>query len=328
MHDFLSPSTLSKPLRLIFYGTPEFGIPSLDLLRCNGYEFPAIVTAPDKPAGRGRKIQITPVKEYALEHGLRILQPTNLKAPEFIDTLKEINPDLQLVIAFRMMPRVVWELPPIGTFNLHASLLPQYRGAAPINWAIINGEKETGLTTFFLQHQIDTGDILFSKKVEINEEDNAGTLHDKLMMIGADLVLQTVQAIESGTAIPHPQNVMDELKKAPKIFKENCKIDWSKSIAEIHNFVRGLSPHPTAWTTVKDSENKSFNLKIYKTICEEISHEFEVGINVPIPASPIRIASKGGFLHLKEIQMESRNKMNDIEFVRGLKNNYELRIGN
>ncbi|HEY8938012.1 MAG TPA: methionyl-tRNA formyltransferase, partial [Cyclobacteriaceae bacterium] len=233
-------------LRIIFMGTPEFAVPSLEILIENKINVVAVITAPDKPQGRGQKIVCSPVKECALKHNVPVLQPTNLKAPEFLEELKSYNANLQIVVAFRMLPEVVWNMPSLGTFNLHASLLPQYRGAAPINWAIINGEKETGATTFFLKHEIDTGSIIYQFKEPIHENDNVGTLYERLMKNGAQLVLKTVKAIEAGTypSVPQPHDV--EIKHAPKIFKETCQINWNQSAEQIRNFVRGLSPYPAA----------------------------------------------------------------------------------
>src|SRR3990170_4019326 len=233
-----------QKLRIIFMGTPEFAVPSLEILIKNNYEVVAVVTAPDKPQGRGQKIVYSPVKECALKYNISVLQPTNLKSPEFLNELKSYQANLQIIVAFRMLPESVWAMPAIGTFNLHASLLPQYRGAAPINWAIINGEKETGATTFFLKHEIDTGSIIFQEKEPIFEEDTVGTLYERLMKKGAELVLKTVQAIEVNNYPSVPQTESNEIKHAPKIFKETCEISWNRTSEEIRNFVRGLNPYP------------------------------------------------------------------------------------
>ncbi|MFN3316928.1 MAG: methionyl-tRNA formyltransferase, partial [Raineya sp.] len=235
-------------MRIIFMGTPEFAVPSLQVLVENGYNIVGVVTAPDKPAGRGKQMQVSEVKQYALSQNLPILQPEKLKSPDFLAELQALKADLQVVVAFRMLPEVVWAMPPIGTFNLHASLLPKYRGAAPINWAIINGETETGVTTFFLQHEIDTGNIIFQEKEPISPTDTAGSLYQRLMHKGAKLVLKTVQTIEKGDVQTFPQ--VGEITHAPKIFRETCQIDWNKTSTEIYNFVRGLAPYPAAWTTL------------------------------------------------------------------------------
>ena len=243
-----------KDLKIVFFGTPEFAVASLDKLVMGGYNVAAVVTMPDKPAGRGQQILQSDIKKYAVAHNLPVLQPEKLKAEDFVDELRRINADLFIVIAFRMLPEVVWQMPKYGTFNLHASLLPKYRGAAPLNWAVINGDKETGVTTFFLKHEIDTGDIIQQKRITIEDSDNAGTVHDKLMTLGADMVIETVDAIIAGTVTTIPQ---DQLCKgatptpAPKIFKETCHIDWNNPAEKIHNLVRGLSPYPAAWSTFK-----------------------------------------------------------------------------
>ncbi|MTI24447.1 methionyl-tRNA formyltransferase, partial [Fulvivirga kasyanovii] len=248
-----------KDLRIIYMGTPDFAVPSLEILLENKFNVVAVITAPDKPKGRGQKLMTSPVKDCAVKHNLPVLQPSNLKSPEFIEELKSYNANLQIVVAFRMLPEVVWNMPEIGTFNLHASLLPQYRGAAPINWAIINGEKETGVTTFFLKHEIDTGKIIFQEKETIREDDTVGDLYARLMQKGAQLVLKTVQAIQQEDYPQTDQNENQELKKAPKIFRETCQIDWSQSTAHVYNFIRGLSPYPAAWTEILGK-----NLKLYK----------------------------------------------------------------
>lgn len=245
-------------------GTPDFAVPSLKVLIDNGYDVVGVITGVDKPSGRGQKLKKSAVKEFAEHHNLRILQPEKLKDDTFIDELKSLGADLQIVVAFRMLPEIVWKMPRLGTFNLHSSLLPNYRGAAPINWAIINGEKETGVTSFFLTHKIDTGDIIYQEKVTINEKENVGTLHDKLMNVGANLVLETVKAIETDTckSIPQPEG---KHKPAPKIFTETCKIDLSKSAKQIYDFIRGLSPYPTAYLTIKDNKGEQINMKIYES---------------------------------------------------------------
>src|SRR5690606_29368177 len=265
-------------LKIIFMGTPEFAVPSLEILVTNQYNVVAVITAPDKPQGRGRKIAYSPVKEAALKYNIPVLQPEKLKAPEFLEQLKSYGANLQIVVAFRMLPEVVWAMPKIGTFNLHASLLPNYRGAAPINWAIMNGEKETGVTTFFLQHEIDTGEIIFQEKVNISENETAGELHDKLMLVGADLVIKTLDAIKENTVITSPQKDNCNLKLAYKIFKPTCKIDWNKTASEIHNHIRGLSPYPTAFFEITHKEsNKKITLKVFKTTKLIIHHTEKIG---------------------------------------------------
>jgi len=257
-----------ETLRIIFMGTPGFAVESLKALVENGYNVVGVVTMPDKPGGRGYKLQPSAVKQYALQQGLKVLQPEKLKDESFLHELQQLQADVQVVVAFRMLPEVVWAMPPKGTFNLHASLLPQYRGAAPINWALINGEKETGVTTFFLSHEIDTGQIIFREKTPISDDDNAETLHDRLMVMGAQLVLQTIDAIADNNVQPIPQQELlvneSTLKTAPKIFKETCRIDWSKTAVEVYNFIRGLSPYPTAWTEMSsDNEAEPLRFKLY-----------------------------------------------------------------
>lgn len=286
-------------LRIVYMGTPEFAVPSLDILVENGYDIAAVITAPDKPGGRGLQLQPSDVKVAAEKHGLKILQPTNLKSPEFIEELRSLNANLQIVVAFRMLPEVVWSMPSLGTFNLHASLLPQYRGAAPINWAIINGEKETGVTTFFLKHEIDTGSILFQEKEPILSTDDAGTLYERLMKKGAELVFKTVKVIENGQYEPKPQPNITDLKHAPKIFRETCMIDWSKKSEEIVNFVRGLSPYPGAWSTI--------NGKTYKIF------------KVSTRDSELKMKTADGFVSIEELQPEGKKRINAMDFLRGYK---------
>ncbi|MGZ5243721.1 MAG: methionyl-tRNA formyltransferase [Bacteroidia bacterium] len=303
---------MNKDLRIIFLGTPDFAVPSLAKLVENGYNIVAVITAPDKPAGRGLQLQQSPVKKYALTQNIPVLQPEKLKNSEFLEELKSYNADLQIVIAFRMLPELVWNMPKLGTFNLHASLLPQYRGAAPINRAIMNGEKETGLTTFFLQHEIDTGHILLQEKMLIGEDETAGELHDRMMLTGADLVLRTVEAIENNSLNPVPQKENEHIKHAPKIFKEDCRIDWNWNIDQIHNHIRGLSPYPAAWTTLQGK-----NFKIYKTKKEEISHIYSVGKILTDGKTYMKVAANGGFIHLLEVQMEGKKRLPVSEFLKG-----------
>lgn len=301
-----------QELRIIFMGTPEFAVPSLEILVQNNYNVIAVITAPDKPQGRGQKIVYSPVKECALKYKLNVLQPTNLKSPEFIAALKELNANLQIIVAFRMLPEIVWAMPALGTFNLHASLLPQYRGAAPINWAIINGEKETGATTFFLKHEIDTGSIIYQEKEPIYDSDNAGTLYERLRQKGALLVLRTVQDIEAGTypSLPQPGNVM--IKHAPKIFKETCEIDWNQPSVRVWNFVRGLSPYPAAWTTIHG--------KVYKILQVEVvegNGGADAGQVRTDNKTYVHIKSADGWIAIIELQPEGKRKMNIQDFLRG-----------
>lgn len=301
-------------LRIIFMGTPEFAVPSLDVLVANHFDVVAVVTAPDKPQGRGQKIVYSPVKECALKHNIPVLQPTNLKAPEFQDELRSYHANLQIVVAFRMLPEVVWAMPAFGTFNLHASLLPQYRGAAPINWAIIRGERETGVTTFFLQHEIDTGSVIFQEKEPIHEDDNVGTLYERLMARGAHLVLKTVQAITEGSypAVPQPMNV--EIKHAPKIFKETCRIDWTQSATDVRNFVRGLSPYPTAWCVLGEK-----NFKVYRVSIVAKNSDAQPGTYDTDQKTYLHVRATDGWLALEELQPEGKRSMKIDEFFRGNK---------
>lgn len=301
-------------------GTPDFSVASLDILVKNNYNIVGVVTAPDKPAGRGQQVQQSAVKKYAVEKGLRVLQPEKLKNEQFLEELRALNADLQIVVAFRMLPELVWKMPPLGTFNLHASLLPQYRGAAPINWAVMNGEKETGVTTFFLQHEIDTGKVLFRERVPVGEDETAGELHDKLMQTGAKLVLKTVQAIETGNYTETPQEELaegEELKHAPKIFKEDCRISWNSSMSAIHNHVRGLSPYPTAWTELSGPGERSCSLKIFRTGKEAGTHDHAPGTVISDGKNFIKIAVTGGYIHLLDIQLAGKKRMGAAEFLRG-----------
>ena len=299
-------------LRIIFMGTPEFAVPSLEILVENKFSVVAVITAPDKPQGRGQKLSYSPVKECALKHNIPVLQPTNLKSPEFLEELKGYNANLQIVVAFRMLPEVVWAMPALGTFNLHASLLPQYRGAAPINWAIINGEKETGATTFFLKHEIDTGSIIFQEKEPISDVDDVGTLYERLMHKGAKLVLKTVQAIEKGDYPSIPQVVQEENKHAPKIFKETCQINWNQSSESIRNFVRGLSPYPSAWTVIN---GRTF--KIYKV--EKVAYTQSASEFITDNKTYLYFKTSDGWISIEELQPEGKKRMMIQEFFRGNK---------
>ncbi len=297
-------------LRIIFMGTPDFACPSLSILLEHHYTIAGVVTAPDKPRGRGQHVTFTPVKEYALRHNLNVLQPESLRDPLFIETLRSLQPDLIVVVAFRILPPDVFQLPPLGTFNLHASLLPKYRGAAPINWAIINGETETGVTTFFLREKVDTGNIILQERVTIGENETAGELHDKLSVIGAQLVLKTVQLIERGTVQTIPQN--DTLATpAPKIFKQQCRINWNAPAQTIHNFIRGLSPHPAAWTT---HNNKLLN--IYRTHYHP-SVQASPGTIYRCTPKELLVGTKDGLIQILEIQQEGKRRLLIDEFLRG-----------
>jgi methionyl-tRNA formyltransferase len=307
-------------MKIIFMGTPDFAVPTLNLLVKNNYEVVAVVTAPDKPAGRGQQLQQTAVKKYAIENKLLVLQPEKLKSPDFLETLKSLNADLQIVVAFRMLPVEVWNMPKLGTFNLHASLLPNYRGAAPINWALINGEKVTGATVFKLKHEIDTGSILSSFKVELNNQTTAGELHDILMNEGASLMLDAVKKIESGDIQLIEQATLNgEWKHAPKIFKENCKIDWSKNAEQIHNLIRGLSPYPAAWTEGIDSANNKLNFKIFKSTIETSQNELEIGSIVTDHKTYLKVSCNNGFINILELQLAGKKKLSIEDLLRGFR---------
>lgn len=303
-------------LKIVFMGTPDFAVASLDALVQAGYDIVGVITAPDKPAGRGLQLNQSAVKQYAVSKGLRLLQPEKLRNPEFLAELSSLKADLQVVVAFRMLPEAVWSMPPLGTINVHASLLPNYRGAAPINWAIINGEKESGVSTFKLQHAIDTGNILFSATVPIREDETAGELHDALMQTGASLLIKTVAAIATGNPEGTPQAHLDEstLKHAPKIFKEDCKIDWNKPVAQAYNLIRGLSPYPTAWTVLQGK-----TLKIFKATKEIAAHNMAPGEVVTDHKTYLKFAADGGYVAVEEIQLEGKKRMGVQEFLRGFR---------
>lgn len=313
-----SELTDQKNIRIIFMGTPDFAVASLDILVQNGYNVVGVITAPDKPAGRGLQLQQSAVKQYAVSKGLHVLQPEKLKNPAFLEELRALKADLQVVVAFRMLPELVWDMPPLGTINVHASLLPNYRGAAPINWAIINGEKQSGVTTFKLQHEIDTGDILFSQSVDIRDDETAGELHDDLMATGAGLLLKTVQALASGNAKGTPQAHIkaEDIKHAPKIFKEDCQIKWEQPIGQVYNLVRGLSPYPTAWTTLNGK-----TLKIFQASREHVKPAVAPGEVVTDNKTHLKIAAADGYLSLQEIQLEGKKRMDIEAFLRGNKIN-------
>lgn len=308
----------NNSLRIVFMGTPEFAVPSLEILHQNNFQIVAVITSPDKPSGRGLKIGESAVKRYAVEHQIPVLQPVKLKDPGFIHQLRALQADIQVVVAFRMLPEIVWDMPPLGTINLHASLLPQYRGAAPINWAIINGEKETGITTFKLKHAIDTGEIIDQQKVFIRDNETAGELHDKLMTEGATLLLKTIQHIAKGNykTMPQPDLPAQTILHAPKIFKDDCRIDWKQNTGNIYNLVRGLSPYPAAWTSLNGK-----SLKIF--VCHKIS-----ATEIPTPgtaetdhSSYLRIAGNNGWIYLDDIQLEGKRRMDVAGFLRGYRDN-------
>jgi methionyl-tRNA formyltransferase len=308
-------------LKIIFMGTPEFAVASLDILVQNKYNIAAVITVPDKPAGRGQQLQQSAVKKYALEKGLPVLQPEKLKAEEFLNELRALKADLQIVVAFRMLPEVVWSMPRLGTFNLHGSLLPQYRGAAPINWAVMNGDTETGVSTFFLQQEIDTGKIIFREKTPIAENETAGEIHDRLMDIGASLVLRTVQAIEQNN---YPQIDQSELiaqgesvKHAPKIFREDCRISWQGSLREIHDHIRGLSPYPAAFTELISTDDKALSLKIFLTEKEYGTHDHRIGSIITDSKTYVKVAVKDGLLNVTDLQLAGKKRMPVSEFLRG-----------
>lgn len=310
-----------KDLRIVYMGTPEFAVAPLEVLLNNGCNIVGVVTAPDKPSGRGLQLNESAVKKFAKEKGLKILQPEKLKSSEFIEELKSLKADLQIVVAFRMLPEIVWSMPPLGTFNLHASLLPQYRGAAPINWAIINGENKTGVTTFFLQHDIDTGNIIFQEEVSIGEDENVGSLYNRLMHIGAELVLKTVKAIADGTApsIPQTSIEINNLKHAPKIFKETCHINWNDTANKIHNLIRGLSPYPGAFFYLINNNEEELLIKVYNSKPEIVSHSFPVGSIISDNKKVLKVACINGFVHILELQAAGKKRMSTEEFLRGFK---------
>ncbi len=303
-------------LKIIFMGTPEFAVPSLEILVENKFNVVAVVTAPDKPQGRGQKLTASPVKELAVKYKIPVLQPSNLKSTEFVEELKSYEANLQIVVAFRMLPEIVWAMPALGTFNLHASLLPQYRGAAPINWAIINGEKETGVTTFFLKHEIDTGSIIFQEKEKIHNDDDAGRLYERLMHKGASLVLKTAKAIEEGDYPSLPQKVATETKHAPKLFKETCEIKWNRPSEQILNFVRGLSPYPSAWTTLNGKVSKIF---LVQTTVDSRQSTVNPGKIDTDNKTFLRVKTHDGWISILEFQPEGKKRMRVEEFFRGNK---------
>ena len=303
-------------LRIVFMGTPEFAVGILDTIIMNNYEVVGVITAADKPAGRGQKIKYSAVKEYALEKNLPLLQPTNLKDPVFLEELQALNANLQIIVAFRMLPKLVWEMPKYGTFNLHASLLPNYRGAAPINWAVINGETKTGVTTFYIDDKIDTGAMILSAETAIDPDENAGQLHDKLMILGSQTVIDTLKLIETEQVNPIIQEDHSEIKTAYKLDKDNCKIDWSKSGTEIHNQIRGLSPYPVAWCIIKDN-NQEWNAKIYESKISIEKHSLPIG-TIQTTKKEIKVVVSDGFLQILSLQLPGKKKMTASELLNGM----------
>lgn len=305
-------------------GTPEFAVTTLKALVENNYNIVGVITAPDKPAGRGRKLNKSAVKQYAELNNLNILQPTNLKNKDFIDELKALKANLQIVVAFRMLPKVVWQMPKYGTFNLHASLLPNYRGAAPINWAIINGETKTGVSTFFIDEKIDTGEMILQEEIDIDSKENAGSLHDKLMRIGSELVLKTISLIEKGNVKTIPQLDSDAIKTAHKLNKDNCKIDWSDSIDNIYNLIRGLSPYPAAWCTLINGDNE-LDVKIYKANKEKASHNLKLG-SIISTKKELKIAVTNGYIIVQEIKFPGKRAMDVKSLLNGYTFNNDAKV--
>ena len=311
-----------KDLRIVYMGTPDFAVEALRCLVEGGYHVAGVITMPDKPAGRGHKLQYSPVKQYALAHGLPLLQPEKLKDEEFLDALRAWQADLQIVVAFRMLPEVVWNMPRLGTFNLHASLLPQYRGAAPINWAVINGETETGITTFILKHEIDTGEVIRQVRVPIADTDDVGIVHDKLMVLGGKLVTETVDAILDGTIRSIPQEEMDvtgELKPAPKIFKETCRIDWNQPVKRIYDFIRGLSPYPSAWTELVQPDGSTVVVKVFETEKLIKPHNLEPGSLLTDGKTYLHVAAQDGFVGIRSLQLPGKKRLKTDELLRGFR---------
>ena len=306
-----------RDIRIVFMGTPDFAVASLAAVLDANYKVVGVITAPDRPAGRGQKLRQSAVKTFALENDLKVLQPTNLKNPDFLEELKALNANLQIVVAFRMLPELVWKMPEYGTFNLHASLLPNYRGAAPINWAIMNGEDETGVTTFFIDEKIDTGEIILQKKTSIENDEDAGSLHDKLMQLGSSLVIETVNQIATEKVTTQKQNENSPLKSAYKIHKETCEIDWNSSIETIYNHIRGLCPYPAAWTNLYNKDTKTL-VKIYKVSKEMAEHEFQNG-HIIATKKEMKVAVQNGYIKLLEIQLQGKRKMKTNEVLNGLK---------
>ena len=327
-----------EDLRIVYMGTPDFAVPALEALhseeslRClveGGYNVVGVITMPDKPAGRGHKLQFSPVKQYALEHSLPLLQPEKLKDEAFVEALREWKADLQIVVAFRMLPEVVWNMPRLGTFNLHASLLPQYRGAAPINWAVINGDTETGITTFFLRHEIDTGEVIQQVRIPIADTDDVGIVHDKLMMLGGKLVTETVDAILNDAVKPIPQEemaVVGELRPAPKIFKDTCRIDWNQPVKRIYDFIRGLSPYPAAWSELVQPDGETVVMKIFETEKIIQSHQLTPGTLLTDGKTYIHVAAADGIIGIRALQLPGKKRLKTDELLRGFRLTEEFRV--
>jgi len=313
---------MKHTLRIIFMGTPDFAVATLKTLVDNDHNIVGVITAPDKPAGRGRKLNESAIKQYAIANQLNVLQPTNLKDDAFVNQLKQLNANLQIVVAFRMLPKVVWQMPQYGTFNLHASLLPNYRGAAPINWAIINGETKTGVSTFFIDEKIDTGEMILQEETPIHSDETVGELHDRLMIIGSLLVLKTVDLISNGNVVTTPQPENTAIKTAYKLNKDNCKIDWNQSLDHIYNKVRGLNPYPTAWCLLKNN-NQLLNVKVYQV--EKVSelHEFPIG-KIIISKEEMKVSVNQGFIILKEIKLPGKRKMDVKSLLNGF--NFDMDV--
>ncbi|SHH69963.1 methionyl-tRNA formyltransferase [Winogradskyella jejuensis] len=311
--------TKKRDIRIVFMGTPDFAVETLKTILEHNYKVVGVITAPDRPAGRGRKLKSSAVKEFALEQGLKILQPTNLKSEEFIEELESLNANLQIVVAFRMLPKVVWQMPEYGTFNLHASLLPNYRGAAPIHWAIINGEEKTGATTFFIDEKIDTGAIILKQETDIGADETVGQLHDKLMHLGSDLVVKTIEHIETNTVETKIQSETKDLKTAYKLNRDNCKINWEQNLDTIYNKIRGLNPFPTAWCYLNNGGDKNLSVKLYDVSKIEELHDYENGAII-ITDNKIKVACKNGFINIEELQLPNKRKMD----AKALLNGYEF----
>ena len=314
-----------KDLKIVFMGTPQFAVHCLEEILKAGFNVVGVITAPDKPAGRGRKLQESAVKQFAMKNKLKVLQPVNLKAEDFLEDLRQLRADVQVVVAFRMLPKVVWSMPKKGTFNLHASLLPQYRGAAPINWAIMNGERITGVSTFFLDEKIDTGEMILQENVEITPEENVGTLHDKLMHTGANLIIKTLKLIEEQKVKTTPQLESSELKEAPKLTRENTKIDWDKNIYEIYNHIRGLNPYPAAWCSLINNGD-DLKVKIYDCRKEMVQHELSSG-KILIENKILKVAVEGGYIIIDEIQLPGKRKMKIKDLLNGFEFAGEAKFG-
>ena len=318
-----------KNLRIVYMGTPDFAVEALRCLVEGGYNVVGDITMTAKPAGRGHKLQFSPVKQYALEHNLPLLQPEKLKDEAFVEALRAWKADLQIVVAFRMLPEVVWNMPRLGTFNLHASLLPQYRGAAPINWAVINGDTETGITTFFLRHEIDTGEVIQQVRIPIADTDDVGIVHDKLMMLGGKLVTETVDAILNDAVKPIPQEemaVVGELRPAPKIFKDTCRIEWNQPVKRIYDFIRGLSPYPAAWSELVQPDGETVVMKIFETEKIIQSHQLTPGTLLTDGKTYIHVAAADGIIGIRALQLPGKKRLKTDELLRGFRLTEEFRV--